>query len=295
MKCSSRSRRLIPVTAVAACGLWTANAAAEEATDGTPPPTAAEPSALAAEAGVSLTNAYFFRGLLQEDEGAITQPWLQVDIQLAKLEAAEFSGFAGVWSSFHGSSDTAQSDDDLVEHWYESDFYAGLSCAVASFDLSLMHTYYTSPSDAFGTIAELSFCASYDDSTLWKDSFALNPSLSVAVEIDDEAGSEDSYLELGVEPAWDLDLGQLDLALSVPVAVGLGLDDYYVDASGDSDTFGYLSVGVGAAQVLPVSDRYGAWTLSGGVELLYLGDAAAEANDDDDIEVVASIGLSVAF
>jgi hypothetical protein len=52
---------------------------------------------------------------------------------------------------------------------------------------------------------------------------------------------------------------------------------------------------VGAAQVLPVSDRYGAWTLSGGVELLYLGDAAAEANDDDDIEVVASIGLSVAF
>jgi hypothetical protein len=253
-------------------------------------------SALSAELGVDFSNMYFFRGILQEDDGLITQPWVEIGIDLLTEEDRSLAAKVGVWSSFHGSTGTAGTSDEFTEHWYENDFYAGLVFDVGEWSFDLTHTYYTSPSDAFSTIGEVSFGVSYDDSSLWGETeFALNPHITAAFETDDRGGSEDAYLELGIEPGWEWELGETTLEMALPLTIGLSLDEYYVDSNGDDETFGYVDLGVTAGLPLPVSTRYGEWSLSGGVHLLYLGDATSDINGDDDLEVFGILGVSVSF
>jgi hypothetical protein len=257
---------------------------------------AAPGSAVHADLGFDITSQYFFRGLLQEDSGFIWQPWAEVGIDLVDDDSMSLGATLGTWNSFHDSTDTAGTTDNFTEHWYESDIYFGLGLGVQNFSFDLVYTIYTSPSDAFNSIDEISLGVSYDDSGLWGESgFALNPHMLVAFETHDRGGSEDSYLELGIEPGWQFELGETTLDVTVPVTVGFGLDDYYVDSNGDDDSFGYLDVGVATGLPLPVPEQYGSWSLSGGVHLLYLGDAAEDVNDGDDVEVIGTIGISVSF
>ena len=260
------------------------------------PPAEPNQGALHFSAGIDWTNKYFFRGLVQEDDGFIVQPWLELGIDLLENDSVELGAFVGIWNSLHGETATAGTSDQSMEHWYESDIYGGLSLTTGEWGFSATYTFYTSPSDAFSTIEELSFGVSYDDSGLWGGAFALNPSVLVAFETDDHGGTEDSYLELGIAPGFEVTVADdYAVQIDVPLTLGLGLDDYYVDASGDDDAFGYFDAGVEATFALPVSADYGAWSLSAGVHGLFLGNAAEDANGGDDAEVIATFGLSIEY
>ena len=83
--------------------------------------------------------------------------------------------------------------------------------------------------------------------------------------------------------------------MSVPITVGLSLDDYYEGPS-SNDAFGYLDIGLDAAVPLPfMGTRFGSWELSAGVHVLFLGDNTQAINRGDDFEVLGSIGFSVSF
>jgi hypothetical protein len=286
-----RSSRLVLLAGLVLA--TTGSAVALEGEDGAQP---APGSAIHAELGFDITNKYFFRGLLQEDNGFIGQPWFDISVDLVERDGWTLSANVGTWSSFHGESDTAGTTDSLMKHWYEADLYAGLEFGVSGWSFGASYNAYTSPSDAFSTVSEIDLTVSYDDGSLWGESdFALNPHLTVAIETHDRGGSEDSYLELGVEPSWDVYVSDTKLSLAVPLTVGLGLDDYYVKSNGDDEAFGFFDAGVTLGVPLPIPDRFGAWTLSGGVHLLFLGDAAREVNDDDEFEVIGVIGVSLSF
>src|SRR5262245_41226402 len=69
------------------------------------------------------TNAYFFRGILQERRGYIAEPWGELYYSLYSSEDGfirDFSIGSGVWASFH-------TKETLAEHGprslYETDWY----------------------------------------------------------------------------------------------------------------------------------------------------------------------------
>ena len=248
---------------------------------------------VSASLSVDITTAYYFRGILQEDDGLIVQPGAEVAWDLSDAGDGSLSFAFGHWSSFHDEGTGATSTDDFIETWYEADWYAGLASQSGNWSFGLGWTNYSSPSDAFSTIDELSLSASYDDSA--SNGVAWNPSIMLAVELDDQGGDENAYLELGVAPSVTFELGSTPLEVSIPVTIGLSADDYYVDGSGDEDTFGYLDIGFETGDSLSDSSASGDWSWSVGVHFLKLGDGAELANNGDDSEVIVSLGLGVGF
>ncbi len=241
--------------------------------------------------GIDFSTDYYFRGIIQETEGFIAQPYLEGGLTL--FEGGEglnsVSVAAGTWSSLHSGpsgSDGAPGDPQL---WYETDFYASLGFGFAeAWSADVTYTAYMSPNQSFGTVKEVSFGLGYDDGL-------LGPYATLAVEVDGQADgglNEGTYLELGVEPG--LAIPNSAVGLAFPVALGLSLSDYYEGASGD-ETFGFFNVGaILSVPLAGIPAEYGSWEISGGVNFLFFGDALKSINGStDDVEPIGifSIGL----
>lgn len=252
------------------------------------------------DASVEITTAYFFRGILQEDQGLIAQPAFSVGADLVKRDSFTLTLVAGVWNSVHGEATGSQSSDTSVEHWYESDMYLSLVAAWEKWTVDATYTWYLSPNDAFESIHEIAFTLSFDDSGLL-GAWSLQPYATLAIETGSNfADGADSdrgvYLGVGIGPGFDAAFGQGRTArVSFPIEVGLSLSDYYQDATGDDDFFGYASLGVRLETAIPTPAEFGAWSVYGGVNALLLGDNLKTINNDDSNEFVAYVGVSLSF
>lgn len=284
---------------------------------------------LSFSAGIDFTTHYFFRGIFQEDQGLIAQPWAEVGVNLYEGDQGinSIDLTAGVWESFHdgptGSGDSPTRPEGASgdpESWYESDIYFGLGATVADvWSFGVTWTAYTGPNDRFNTIEDINFTIGFDDSELL-GAFALSPYVSFIFEVDDEADAGNSafmlagsgqgtYMELGIEPSFNpIPNGALaDVSISIPVTVGLSLDDYYeADTTGpggvpdgiidDDESFGYLDVGVVLGVPLTfIPSDFGSWSLSTGVHLLFLGDTTETFNGGEDFEAVGVFGISMEY
>jgi len=262
--------------------------------------------------GVDFATAYISRGFVWEDTGLIVQPWADVWLNVWRGEAATVSMTMGTWSSLHSQATWSGTSDDLREHWYELDLYAGAALEAGSWVLEGRYCWYTSPSDAWETIEEVYLSAAFDDSECL-GAWALQPTMILAIETGNNANDgydTGTYLQLGIEPGFGLEsLGaEGDLAgvsVSFPVSIGLSLDDYYEseDDQGEyDDVFGYVSAGVsvavplaGEGGVLLADGSWGAWELTAGVQVVWMGDAAASFNEGDEVEVVGLMGIGLEF
>ena len=262
------------------------------------PSEGAEPSRLHLSLGADYTTAYFNRGYKIEDSGWIVQPFVDLSLDVFRLEDATVSITTGTWNSFQGAATDAGTSDQFTKYWYECDLYAGVGLTAGQWDFQARYYAYTSPSDAFETIEEIYLSGAFDDSELLGE-WALHPSAIVAIEIGDVANDGEgtgSYLQLGIAPGFTFDAGSLtDLAVTFPASVGLSLHDYYEGPDGENDFFGYASVGAVLAVPLPVDKSWGEWTLRAGVQGLYLGDVTSEANDGNHFEVIGTAGVTVEF
>jgi hypothetical protein len=251
------------------------------------------PGAVTLTAGIDFANAYFFRGIPQDDTGVVM--WPSGDLGFALFSGSgglkSISVNVGTWNSLHTGS--AGSDGPSGKLWYESDFYAsagfgfgrGTTAAVA-------YTAYTSPNGGFGTVKEISIKVAVDDSGAL-GSFAVKPYAVLAHELDGQAdggANEGTYLEVGVGPGYS----KSRVSVTVPVKVGLSLGDYYEGVDGD-DTFGFLSVsGVVTVPLSRSPTRFGSWNVHGGVEFLMLG-GRNEAVFGDSSHVIGSIGIGLSY
>jgi len=251
--------------------------------------------------GADYTTIYFFRGIWQgNDDSGSFQPWAEGGVTIYEGEkfVTSVDVFAGIWNSFQGSP-TGNSTNN---QWYELDVYAGFAVGLpANFAAGATVTAYTSPNDAFDTVSEVALDLAYDDSDLWGEKFAgLQPYLVIAFEFDGEAdggGDEGIYLELGIEPSFAfMPDSDYPITIAIPVTLGLSVDDYYQDATGDDETFGFLDIGVVASMPLTmVPSKFGAWSVSAGVHALFLGDHTEQINENDDFEIIGTLGLAVDF
>lgn len=249
-----------------------------------------------AEITLDYVSQYFFRGYEQvdADQGVVLQPGASFTIDVSE----EVSATVGTWGSIHTDSPNNPSNPSS---WYEQDYYASLDSSAGDLSYGVGLTAFTYPALATTTVLEASAYVSYDDSGLFGD-YAFSPYALVATELNNtnsnSGGKEASYLELGGEFA--LGACENGLEWSVPFAVGLSIDDYYNDASGAEEFFGFASVGlVGSIPLSELigSDEYvGAWDLTVGVTVLFLNsDVALTDNADDssdNMQVYGTVGIS---
>ena len=254
--------------------------------------------------GVDLTTQYFFRGIVQETKGAILQPWVELTTPITPPTGdVGIDLTIGLWNSLHtGDTGTGGGTTD-PRAWYESDFYLGLGAQAGKVAAAVTYTIYSSPNNSFESVQEFAISFTYDDSADWGTGFAgLNPSATLALETKRQAdggtGAGGTYLELAVEPALALfDDGENSIAVTVPAKLGLSLDDYYEDSTGDDDFYGYFQVGLHAAVPLEsfLPPHFGNWQMSFGIDLLFLGDNTERYNGGDEFETISTLSLSTEF
>ena len=308
------------ITCALAVGLFvaTSNAAlAQESAQGPPSappaaatatPAAAQPSAeepapkrVTVTAGVDFVSAYLFRGIFQEDSGAIVPPFADVGVSLYQGEGAlkSVTVNGGVWNSLH--SGPSGSGTPHRSAWYEADYYGAVTFTVGKWKPGALFTSYTSPNDVFGTVHELAGVLAYDDSG---SAFPLNPKATLAFELHGQAdgggglpggGSRGTYLELGVRPVVTLvDANRYPLTLAIPAKLGLSLRDYYEGPAG-SHRFGFFDLGAVASVPLAFMNGRSTWEVHGGLDILWLGDNLKLLNRTDGVKPVGVFGLSVTY
>jgi hypothetical protein len=253
-----------------------------------------------AEVTLDYVTQYFFRGYEQQDsdQGVVLQPGASFTIDVVD----DVTATVGTWGSIHTDSPTATSNPSS---WYEQDVYAGLDTTFGDFEAGLYVNTYTYPANATSSVVELAATVSYDDSELLGD-YAFGPTVTIASELNNtntlNGGTEATYLELG--GAFDIPTEGTAIdawSWSVPFAIGLSIDDYYVDATGAEEFFGFASVGlVGSipmSELIGTDEYFGAWDLSVGVTVLFLNsDIPGQVDNADDtgdnFQVVGTVGIS---
>lgn len=246
--------------------------------------------------GNDFTNAYFFRGILQEKTGFIWQPWGEVTWAVFQAGEDDQSGVsevtvtAGSWNSVQSNRGTVVNDGAGPGNWYESDLYVGVGLDTEmGLSAGVSYVAYMSPSNSFGTVQEIDLDVAYDDSGLYGDDmddlgFAINPYLLWAFEVDKTRfgtikNKKGIYMELGMEPTVTvMQNSDYPVAIGVPVTVGLSLDNYYLPndnpngSNPGDETFGYASVGLGLAVPLSfIPARLGSFSAGVSGEWLALG------------------------
>jgi hypothetical protein len=244
--------------------------------------------------GVEFLNAYFFRGLRQDDTGLITWPRLAfvLGVYDGTGVVKNVSVMAGSRNSLH--TGMAGSDGPSGEPWYESDIRAGVQLILAgAMSVDASYTAYTSPNGMFTTVKEVSFGLAGDERAAL-GRVPLRPYALVAFELDTAPGvgqadggfDAGTYLEVGAAPR--VTPGALEIA--IPVKVGLSLGGYY-ELAGHDHTFGYFSTAAIVTVPLGPPTKFGAWNVHGGVEYQVLGDMTKAINNGDGSDVIGSIGV----
>jgi hypothetical protein len=255
------------------------------------------------DVGADFTTDYYFRGIIQETDDSIIQPYAEIGLNLYEGEGVlnSISGTLGIWNSFHGGPSGADGDATTdPKFWYESDLYAGFAVGFAEgFELGFSYILYTSPNGAFTDVGEFDISLSFDDSKLLGP-FALSPSVTLAFEVDGQAdGGTDkgTYLQLGVEPGVSLlENDQISVGVSVPLTLGLSLSDYYEFGTGNDDTFGYFDAGISVNVGLGLVPKdFGSLSLTLAGHFLFLGDNLETANNGDSFKAIGTIGVSLSY
>lgn len=258
---------------------------------------------------VEVPTRYYYRGYVQERNGAIIQPAVKVGLDVFRSEEGpiqRISPLVGIRSSFHSRKTGASGSGP--SNWYEADLVGGVQVQMFErLEAELAYVAITSPNGAFNTIEEINLDLRYFDEGLWPNEglwpagFAINPYANFKFEINGSAlgGPQGTLLQLGVEPGfWLFEREPLPLRLSFPVETGISLDNYYFlpqPFAGADSTFGYVKAGVSATMPLFfVPPDYGQWLMTVGADYINLGDnleTFAGRRDD----VIGRLTLRVRF
>jgi hypothetical protein len=248
--------------------------------------------------GSDVTNAYFFRGILQERHGFIWQPSGLMGLNLFSDEdgfITSLDGTFGLWASVQTEKTLASGSGP--SNFYELDVYPGMSVSTSlGLSTSLTYVTYTSPNGGFSTIQELDWGLAYDDSELLGD-VALYPAATFAFELDNSAlGSrEGGYFQLSLAPSHTFD--PYPVTLSFPLNLGLSLYDYFqVSGGGPNNTFGFFTFGINMGFPLEfIPEEYGSLTMKFGANIYVLSNTLESLNEGDEMWPVGVWTLAYAY
>lgn len=255
-------------------------------------------------AGADITTAYFFRGILQERNGFIFQPYAEIDIPFwqsaegAVDPISRASFFFGSWNSIHSKA-TLASPSSEWGNFYEADLYAGVKFSVLNtVEVKPFYIAYKYPGGAFATVQEADLAFSLNDAQ-WLDEWALNPTALVAWEFKNTALglNEGTYAEFGIRPGFKVwDDEDYPVSLALPNLIGMSLDDYFESPSGNDESFGYWRSGAIFSMPLAfMSGDWGTWAVNAGAYLYVFNSNLRNYNKGNNPWVVGTWGISYSY
>ncbi|GHA99805.1 hypothetical protein [Modicisalibacter luteus] len=177
-------------------------------------------------------------------------------------------------------------------HWYESNWYLGLSARLGENWLgAVTQSGFSSPIEDFEFTQETTLAAQYADGSALGQ---LSPQLKITKPVGEQ---DDGWLvAANIAPQMPLTQGRYSLTLSFPVEVGVGFDGYY---GAERGTGRYLDAGVGASLPLKgMAGGVGNWNLNGQIGVLARSDEIRQADpafSRDTLIPHASLTLNVAY
>lgn len=264
-------RRLLASVAAA---LSIGTAAAQDAVSPELPPR------FSGAAAVGIADKYIYHGYVLENQGAIIQPEFEV---LARFYSGEgiltkASIRLYVFSSFQTHESRHEQTEAMIHSWYEVQVEMGIVLELAkNFTFSASYVRFESPNHAFIAANAAEFILSLDDSE-WLGACALHPHVSWFRPFPGgwESSDEGSYFELGIEPERSFGKSERPVAISFPIAIGLGQKRYYL-----GEHFGFFSAGVSVSVPLAfIPSSWGEWNLGLSGTYYRLGGNVAGASND---------------
>jgi hypothetical protein len=80
------------------------------------------------------------------------------------------------------------------------------------------------------------------------------------------------------------------------MTVGFSINDYYENAAGNDETWGYAALGATASVPMAfIPDDYGSWSFTGGVTTMILNANLKSTTDGDTPWVVGTFGVAAEY
>lgn len=246
--------------------------------------------------GVNFVTAYIAFGILQENQGAIAEPYLDIYHTLFESDGwiTKLSLGLQLWSSIH-SEETLAKPDSTFAAWYEFDYYVPLAITIGKrTTVTISYLEYDFPNGAFTPQRGVQANIAYDDSDLL-GAFALHPHILALYNFDGILGVGKShawYGEIGVAPGFVLaKKGTYPITFSFPVILGVGDAHFY-----PTDAYGYFSAAANTSIPLAFLPKsFGAWTANVGFTYYNLGNATTAINNGDRNAYVGQVGIGSTF
>lgn len=242
--------------------------------------------------GIDFPTAFYFRGYNQATHGPILQPYLNIFSKHAFSEDIVVRPYV---SLFHSTQ-----PDDQNRMADMSDVMVGGVASSAAFSVDARYAFFTMNQLMRSNVHEFGIKASYDVLSLLKtcdccqSPFALRPFFGAYFDLFDELGTEDVFLNVGIEPSWRGEVAGLKVGLSLPTDWGLSADDYYLNADGSNAALGYFSTSLAASVLLPCSGRT-QWFVNASVQYLHLAADSVRAVSPWDNLCIGKLGVSFVY
>jgi hypothetical protein len=285
---------LVAICLTLAGSLWTSRAAAcpfcraDAAGLSAPAAEATEEPAIQFSGGIDMPTAFYFRGYLQANHGPILQPYLNVFTKRAFSEDTVVRPYV---SLFHSAS-----PDDANRMESMSDVMLGAVVSGPALSIDGRYAYYTMNQLMRSNVHEFGVKASYDvlagcQSCEVLAPLALRPFVGIYADLFDEEGTEDVFVNVGLDSTWRCELAGWKIGLGLPIDWGLSADDYYLNRDGSNAALGYFSTAATASVLLPIQG-HGQWFVNASVQYLHLAaDSVRDISPDDDL-CIGKIGIS---
>lgn len=269
------------------------------------PEVAAEDDAPAAtvELGLSTTSRYLYRGFLVEDQGAVVQSWLdlRVPVYVGTGLVRQVDLGANVWTSFGTGPTGTGGDTQAPRAFSEVDWTLSATAQLAGgWSAGASLVWFRYPNDSASPIEEATLTVGYDDGPRWPGTGrfrGFSPTATVGTELEGQSDGglhRGTYLSIGVSPRLSLAADPEGSSVALAVTAGFSLSDYYEDAAGHDETFGYVELG--PELTLPLGGLAGgSCAVTVGVHVLLAGDHVRAYNDTDEPEVVAFLTFVTSF
>ncbi len=253
--------------------------------------------------GADYVTKYISRGIVFSNEPSV-QPWLELRFALTEPDDDDphLTWRIGTWNSMQGA-DAGEgrprgTRERRLRHWYEFDLYTGLQVDFFDhFQTSFMFYYYSSPSGAFDDIHELEWRLNYDDQWVWEqelglEGFALYPAMRITAETRHPERGGAWYFQPSITPSYTLQDAPVDLTVSVPVILGFGANEMYLDEDGENIYLGMIQSGLRLSTPIDLGD--GDLSIRGGLDVTYVTDSNINGFGND-VEFVGRLGVTYNF
>lgn len=242
-------------------------------------------SAITGDLGVNFVSEYITRGIVEQNQGAIAQPYADIYFRLYKGDGAinNVSFQLGVWEDLQNPANPNTGGNyqgNGVKAWFESDYTAAVAVTfLKNYTSTLSYIEADYPSSAYEANRSIQLGLAFNDAD-YLGAFALHPHFNVLYELNTNATGAAGikkngwYYELGLAPAYTfLKDSKYPITATLPITVGLGdSNGFYGGNYNGNNVYGYFTTGLNASVPLAfIPSSFGAWTTNAGFNYYNLG------------------------